>query len=169
MYQRLKKAGITWNESLKNYEGAYILDISRSKVSNLWFLKGMPLTRLNLYDTPVSDLSPLCGMPLRDLFLNRTKVSDLTPLRRLPLELLVITETPVEDITPLKDLALKWFYFDSKRVSIGVDVLRNMKSLQLINGYPPSKFWPQYEALRKAERSMDNLLKTNKDQRMLVN
>ena len=136
MRARLVASGIAWDEPIVNAEGEFVLDMSRNHVTDISFLKGLPLTELNLFGTPVSDLSPLHGMPLRVLFLNRTRVRDLSPLKGLPLELLVITETPVEDIFPLRGMSLKWLFYDTNRVVRGIEVLKNMESLETINGRP---------------------------------
>lgn len=58
---------------------------------------------LNLSGLPISDLSFVRGLPVKTLVLHSTKVRDLTPLRGLPLEGLLLYDTPVADLSPLRD------------------------------------------------------------------
>ena len=78
----------------------------------------------------LADLSPLAGMPLTGLWIDSTQVSDLTPLAGM--NLTVIACTP-------------------KNISQGMDVIRQMKSLQTIgtsweDQLPPDKFWKKFDA-----------------------
>ncbi len=99
--------------------GVHVLHIRGANVTDLWPLRGMGLTRLDLYSTGVSDLSPLQNMQtlrLLDLSGSR-KVMDLSPLKGMPLERLTIEDTQVSDLTPLKDMKLYLFNCDSSQVS----------------------------------------------------
>lgn len=86
------------------------------KIANLEPIRGMPLTRLSIFQTGVRDLSPLSGMKLRDLCCSRTKVDDIGPLRGMPLEILVIDNTGVANLEPLRNAPLKTLYVNQTRV-----------------------------------------------------
>jgi formylglycine-generating enzyme required for sulfatase activity/Leucine-rich repeat (LRR) protein len=144
-------------------------------VTSLEPLRGMPLDALNLQDVPVSDLSPLQGMTtLRTLVLQATNVSDLSslsglkltslfllgkqitdlsPLKEMPLVRLHIYGSGVSDLSPLKGMPLQEFRFDPQNITQGLDVLREIKTLQTIGtggnqAWPPAEFW---ERLDKGE------------------
>jgi hypothetical protein len=141
---RLRSAGVAWSEPIVDADGNLSLDISRNNVTNLGFLRGMPLVALNLYEVPVSDLSPLEGMPLRKLGIDRTNVRDLEPIHSLPLDLLSITQTPIRDLSPLQGMHLRWLFFDVEKVSKGLDAIRRMKTLRIINGLSAQEFWRRH-------------------------
>jgi tetratricopeptide (TPR) repeat protein len=86
--------------------GMFQLDLSKTAVDNISFLRGMPLRVLNLTDTKVNNLSPLQGTPLTTLQLARTEVSDLGPLKGMPLTKLELSHTKVSDLGPLQGMPL---------------------------------------------------------------
>jgi hypothetical protein len=73
--------------------------------SDLSPLKGMPLTKLCVWNTQVADLSPLRGMPLTLLRCGGTKVSNLSPLKRMKLTELGVANAPVADLSPLAGMS----------------------------------------------------------------
>ncbi len=95
------------NNSL--YTGSRLMDLSP--------LKGMKLSTLQCFHTPVSDLSPLKGMKLTILRCGRTRVSDLSPLKGMPLTELDCGSTPVSDLSPLKGMPLTALACGATRVS----------------------------------------------------
>jgi hypothetical protein len=109
----------------------------------------MPLKFLWLNETPVSDISALSDCPLVSLTLHKTLVKDLGPLANSRLERLHIGETPVSDLTPLKGLSLKRLIFTPGRITKGIEIIREMKSIREIgpsfeNRMNPSQFWSLY-------------------------
>ncbi len=151
------------------------LQCSRVKeLSDLSPLAGMPLVLLTLHQTQVSDLSPLQGMPLSVLDCGLTHVTDLSPLKGTPLTELNIAGTPVSDLSslqgmplktltnlrfhdsqvidllPLNGMNLSHISFTPKNVTEGMDVIRQMKSLQTIGidreAFPAIEFWKKYDA-----------------------
>jgi formylglycine-generating enzyme required for sulfatase activity/Leucine-rich repeat (LRR) protein len=142
-------------------------------VTSLEPLKGMPLEDLNLQDVPVSDLSPLKEMTtLRTLVLQATNVSDLsslaelkltslfvlgkeitdlTPLKGMPLVRFHIYGSGVNDLSPLKGMPLQEFRFDPKNITQGLDVLREIKTLQSI-GTGSSQSWPKAEFWERLDK-----------------
>jgi formylglycine-generating enzyme required for sulfatase activity len=141
-------------------------------VTSLEPLRGMPLEGLNLQDVPVSDLSPLAGMTtLRTLLLQGNKVSDLSPLAGLqltdllmfdeqitdlaplkgqPLSRLTIHATGVSDLRPLAGMPIVEIRLNPQNITQGLDVLRDIKTLQTIGidgnrNWPPAEFWERYD------------------------
>jgi hypothetical protein len=77
------------------------------QVRDLEPLKGMLLTRLNLYSCAVKDLAPLKGMPLTALFLAACgQVNDVSSLTGMPLKDLNIDNTQVPDLNSLQGMSL---------------------------------------------------------------
>jgi tetratricopeptide (TPR) repeat protein len=125
--------------------------LGSNKMRDLSPLKGMPLTLLALsHCSSVQDLSPLKGMPLTSLFLDDTPVRDLTPLKGLPLEKLYIDAPGITDVRPLQGLQLKDIRLTAKNIRQGLEILRNMKSLERIGtghyqSWPAAEYWARYE------------------------
>ncbi len=108
------------------------LNCGSTQVSDLSPLKGMPLTALNCGTTQVSDLSPLQGMKLGDLHCDHTQVSDLSSLRGMPLSALWIQNTLASDLSPLEGMNLNEILLTPRNVTKGLDLIRQMQSLQRI-------------------------------------
>lgn len=127
------------------------LQLVGTKVKDLGPLRGAPLQALWLNGTPVADISSLAGCPLITLTLQGTKVSDLGPLSKmLTLQRLHIGETPVSDLAPLRELRLTRLIFTPSKITQGLDVARNMKSLTelgttLETKMAPAQFWTLYD------------------------
>jgi len=92
------------------------LSLAHTKALDITPLKRMPLSSLDLTDTPVRNLEPLSGLPLGTLRLANTRVEDLTPLATLPLEELDISDTAVADLMPLERLPLTTLRLNRTRV-----------------------------------------------------
>jgi hypothetical protein len=114
-------------------------------VSNLDPLRGMPIDSIELANTSVADLSPLLGMPLNALTCGNTGVSDLSPLKGMPLTELKIGDTLVSDLGPLEGMKLSLLQFTPQKIIRGMDIVRQMKNLNAINGQPASDFWRNLE------------------------
>jgi internalin A len=148
------------------------LYLSRTRVKDLSPLAGAPLKQLNMLGCPVTDLTPLKGMPLEMLWLNETPVADISPLAECPivsltlhftkvsdlsplsgsktLQRLHIGDAQVSDLTPLKDLNLNRLIFTPTRITAGMAVARDMKSLREIGStfegrVQPAQFWAQQD------------------------
>ncbi|MCU0879788.1 MAG: SUMF1/EgtB/PvdO family nonheme iron enzyme [Pirellulaceae bacterium] len=147
-------------------------------VTSLEPLRGMPLEGLNLQDVPVadlsplaglttlrtlhlqgnkvSDLSPLAGLKLTDLLMFDEQITDLSPLKDLPLQRLIIHSTGVSDLRPLEGMPLVEIRLKPKNITQGLDVLREIKTLQTIGidgnrAWPPAEFWERYDRGEFAE------------------
>jgi formylglycine-generating enzyme required for sulfatase activity/serine/threonine protein kinase/Leucine-rich repeat (LRR) protein len=124
-----------------------------TQVTDLSPLTGMPLTELNCGSTKISDLSPLQGMPLKRLHFYHTQVSDLSPLQGIPLTTLNCYVTQVFDLSPLQGMLLTTLRFTPQNITKGLDVIRQMKSLNTVgisgepkDRFPPDEFWKKYDA-----------------------
>jgi Leucine-rich repeat (LRR) protein len=149
------------------------LDISQTDISDLTPLINMPLVKLDAFETKVVDISSLRGMPLKELSLP-CPVKSLEPLKGMPLTNLCLCcegntpiagldfleslpdgitinelgldDTKITDLSPLKDLKVISLYFDDKKVTKGLDVIRKMTSLVFINGVEAKVFWESYDS-----------------------
>jgi hypothetical protein len=88
-------------------------------------------------------------MPLKYLDLHSCQnVSDLTPLKGMPLTFLRLTVCKkVSDLSPLEGMKLVNFH-PPPTVSKGLDVVRTMSSLAIINDKPAAQFWKEYDAAK---------------------
>ncbi len=130
------------------------LVVAQTKVSDLSALNGMSLSFFSFSSTLVSDISPLTGMPLNFVSFTQTKVADLSPLSGSGMSLvrLSLSETPVSDLSPLEGMMkLTHLTFTPKNITHGIDVIRNMKTIERIGtlewaDLPPEEFWKKYDA-----------------------
>jgi len=143
--------GCTGVRDLTPLKGLRLTTLSLSgcvQVRDLTPLKGLPLITLNLsLCKEVQDLTPLHGLPLTSLGLRGCeKVQDLTPLQGMPLSSLDLTYCAgVQDLTPLKELPLTSLNTPKNNIK-GIEVLRQIKSLQTINGIKANEFWKKHDA-----------------------
>ncbi len=168
-------SGVRDLEALKGHRLTWLVlgghDIS-SPLSSLEPLRGMPLVNLQLYNCDLQDLEPLRGMPLKlfaldrcarvqniavlqgialeNLSLGYTGVQDLAALRGMPLKHLAIQRTGVTDLTPLKGMPLQTLLFTPKSITTGLEVVREMTTVQQIGvDYEiytnPADFWARYD------------------------
>lgn len=127
------------------------LRLYRCQIQDLEPLRGMPLELISLdHCTKVHDLTPLEGMPLQYVSIGNTDVKDLTVLSGLSLKNLAIQKTGVTDLTPLQGMNLQMILFTPKSITTGIEVLREMTSLQQIGidyeDYTnPADFWARYD------------------------
>ena len=124
--------------------------LNYSGVSDLSPLKDMPLTKLHCNNAEISSLSPLRGLFLEVLTISNCRVSDLTPLQGMSLQLLDIDGTRVTDLTPLQGMPLRTIRLTPKNITKGLDILREMKSLEKIGVqegriWPAAEFWERYD------------------------
>ena len=73
-----------------------------------------------------------------------------TPLKGMPLKGLLIFTTGVTDLTPLQGMNLEDIRLTPKDITQGLDVLRDMKSLETIGinhftAWPAAEFWARYD------------------------
>lgn len=125
------------------------LDLGCTQVTNLTALQGMPLRSLNLELTPVTAIEPLRMLPLTVVVLRETNIRSLRPLTNSPLRTLDIVRTSVDDLTPLKGMSLEVLRFSPERITLGIEVLRGMRTLKYIGNLyetiPAEMFWRRYD------------------------
>ncbi|MCJ8330844.1 MAG: hypothetical protein MJH11_12770 [Lentisphaeria bacterium] len=131
-----------------------LLDLYRTQVSDISALKGMHLEWLRLDRTQVSDISVLNGMPLKELYFNRTQVTDISALKGMPLEKLDLNGTQVSDISALKGMPLIRLILPTSAKNI--EWLKDVKTLDNINGRPATAFWEEYDAQKKYKSKSQN-------------
>ena len=117
-------------------------DHAGSQLRDISALKGNEQLRELLLSNQhaLTDISPLKGLPLQRVTLSGTRVSDLTPLANTSLKYLKITDTAVTDLRPLSKTTLEQLDFSPLRVQNGLDELKGIKSLRLINGFSRDDF-----------------------------
>ncbi|MCJ8330782.1 MAG: hypothetical protein HRT89_00980 [Lentisphaeria bacterium] len=118
------------------------LNLSRTAISDISALKGIPLTHLGLTDTQVNNISVLNGMPLSSLGFSNTKVDDISSLKRMPMAYLYFSGTKVTDISALKGMPLRTLYLPITATKI--EFLKSVKTLTWINSMSSAKFWASY-------------------------
>ncbi len=106
-------------------------DFSRTGITDISALQGIPFGALDLKGQAVSDLAPLRGMPLKLLGLENTKVIDLTALKSMKIEKLYLNNTPVQDLRPLAGMPLR------ELMLVGTGV----KDLGPLHGAPLQMLW----------------------------
>jgi serine/threonine protein kinase/Tfp pilus assembly protein PilF len=127
---------------------------NQARDKDLLLLKDMPLTSLFIQDClEVSDLTPIAHMKLTTLSIASTKVRDLTPIKHMPLRVLYLWLTSVQDLAPLRGMKLREIKFTPKNITRGIEVIREMTSLEIIGiswegnaMWPAAVFWKKYDA-----------------------
>jgi len=117
-------------------------------ISNLLPLIDLPLRELNLINCAgIRSLESIRRLRLVHLLLDRVPVTDLTPISDFPLESLVLDGTCVTNVSCLAGMKLKAIAFDPRTVTDGLEAIKGMASLHMINYYyKPSEFWDLYGA-----------------------
>ena len=118
---------------------------TRSALTDISPLRGLPLTSVELNETAVGDLSPLAGMSLINLHLHCPQVTDLSPVKGMPLKHFCCASTHVSDLSPLKSMHLDWIVCDASLFQSpkNVAVLQAMTTLKTICHKPAAEFWRQ--------------------------
>jgi Leucine-rich repeat (LRR) protein len=134
------------------------LELHYTQVSDaglVHFQDSKALTFLNLGGTKVSDAGLAyfkdCKR-LQTLSLAATKVSDagLAYFKGVPLKVLQIENTGITDLTPLQGMPLVHILLTPMNITRGLDILRDMKSLNTIGiafgkAWPVAEFWERYD------------------------
>ncbi len=141
-----------WVRDLTPLQGMPLtnLDLARNtELRDLTPLHTLPLTRLGMIQcSQVQDLTPLRGLKLTSLDLRGSpQLRDLTLLQGMPLTVLNIAECrEVHDLTPLQGMNLTELHFPVRSITQGVNIVRQMKTLRIINNMGPGEFWRRYDA-----------------------
>lgn len=152
-----------------------VLQLQETPVTDLSMLKGMPIRELNLKNVAIDNLSMVANLPLQTLWVPGSKVTDISPLTgknmvsldiegtavanlaplasMTSLRRLNIAQTAVSDLTPLKSLKLQRITLTPENITVGIEVIRDMPSLDQIlttmEGNPRQssvEFWQKYDA-----------------------
>ncbi|MDI6774420.1 MAG: hypothetical protein QME60_03360 [Verrucomicrobiota bacterium] len=145
--QNFRKAGVVYRTS-QVHVGDEAVTLHTVAIPDLTGLKGIPIKGLYVKNTNVTDIAPLQGMPLEHLVLWDTRVADLTPLggTNAPnLRSLDIRGAAVTNLAPLRGKPLKYLGFEAGLATNGIEAIREMTSLELINKMPAREFWRRYD------------------------
>lgn len=150
LMERLKMAGITYKWLSQTDSGEFVVDLTGCQITNISLLKDIPVVVLGLKDTQVDNLSDIAGMKLVYLNIEGTPVSDLSPIKGMPIRDLRIRNSEVSDLSSLEDMPIRYLSFSSKKITKGLDIVRNLKSIQTIcddDGKPiaAAEFWKNYK------------------------
>lgn len=130
-------------------------NLVETQITDLAAFKEIEFGTLWVVRTKVADLSPLAGKSFASLDVEGTQVTDLSPLtENESLRRLNIAETPVSDLTPLAGLKLERLIFTPGRITVGLDAIRKMETLQQVDvsfedpqtTLTPAAFWAKYDA-----------------------
>lgn len=128
------------------------LDIYKSKVTDLGPLSKLPLTFLNIQDTPVENLTPLQNLStLEELNMNFTNVKTLDALRNLHKLKKLITGPGIMDLQSLKSLS------QLEYLQINIDA--TLENFEIVNGLQSLKTLIWYNSHLSEEKK--TLFKTN--------
>jgi eukaryotic-like serine/threonine-protein kinase len=123
--------GLAHFKDCKDLTGIYAIHTEIGDAGLAHFQDCKALTHLYLAGTEVGDagLAHFKGMPLMMLWIHDTGITDLSPLQGMPLEDIRLTP---------------------KRITWGLDVLRDIKSLKTIGidwnqSWPAAEFWGRYD------------------------
>ncbi len=115
---------------------------SYTQVSDISVFKGKPMRGLCFCNTPITDISIVKGMPLTHALFSSTGISDISPLKGAPLIQLEIRETNVTDLSPLAGMKIQFIGLPPlHQITKGLEAVRSMQSLKVINRRTPSSFW----------------------------
>lgn len=90
---------------------------------------------LDISENPIGGLEALQKLNrLRTLYCRYTGITSLEPLRGLPLDVLDCSENEITDLSPLRGMKLRKLIFSAKSVTSGWDVLKEMPTLEYIDG-----------------------------------
>jgi len=139
------RTGFSYSYTSSN-DTVFGLRFSSRGLKIIWPLRALTtLKRLEMTgedgEGDLSDLSPLVSLDLRELNVSTNLISDLSPLRAMPnLTVLHCGKNRVQDFSPLAGLSLRELSCDFNPQR-DAPVLRQIRSLQTVNGLPAGEFW----------------------------
>lgn len=129
---RINAAGMDYN-SIQSSGGMIILDMRFRNISDISFLRGLPICGLSLNGNPITDLSPLAGMPLTQLDVSETKISSIAALQGMKLASLGLEKTEVSDLSPVRGMPLTWLSICKSKNITDISALSGMTTLKTLN------------------------------------
>ena len=153
---KLGDAGMVYFKDCKNLTDLWVNDNMRvGDAGMVHFQDCKALRNLNLAKTKVSDVGLAHFKDCKDLkylYVDGTQVDDsgLAQFKGIPLRELNIDNTGVTDLTPLQGMPLEHIRLTPKNITRGLDILRDMKSLETIGiawkqAWPAAEFWERYD------------------------
>jgi Leucine-rich repeat (LRR) protein len=103
----LESSGMTVSELKRLPDGTFSLTAADVTGPDLFALRAIPVTQLDLAMMPITNLAGLAGTGLRVLYLEYTAATNLAPLRGMRLRKLSLTGVPVSDLSPLAGMPLE--------------------------------------------------------------
>ncbi len=145
-------------DHFKDLKALKHLGLGGTKVSDIGlanFKACKNLTTLLLYGTQVDDaglahFKDCKNLTELNLAYTRANGTGLANFKGTRLTSLAIDNSDITDLTPLQGLPLEVIYLTPKRITQGLDMLREMKSLKTIGvawaqAWPPAEFWARYD------------------------
>jgi uncharacterized membrane protein len=152
---KVSDAGLVHFKGCKNLTELLLFSTQLSDVGLAHFKDCKSLTELHLDNTRVSDTGLAHFKDCKNLSklrLINTKVSEagLAHFKGMPLKVLWICNTGITDLTSLQGMPLKDIRLTPKKITRGLDILRDMKSLKTIGidykqPCPAAEFWERYD------------------------
>ena len=104
---------------LAGLDGLVALIVSGpSNITDLGPLRGKPLEKILICQSPLADLAPLQGMPLHTVHLNNNQIVSLEPLRGAPLVHVELSGNPgLASLGPLREAPLQDLRINRTRVT----------------------------------------------------
>ena len=94
---------------------------------------------LNISNTKISNIFPLANLPLEILVMSSTDVQDLSPITNMPLQILEITKSPIINLNILIRMDIHSLIFDPW--NFDAEQLNNLR----LNGYQKKQYWKGFE------------------------
>ncbi len=103
----MRALGLESTRLLADRDGLH-LNLSGTTITDLGWVKGLPLTELDIHDcVQFTDLGALAGLPLRRLVMHNVKARDFAFLRGMPLTDLRMWGCGIADLSPLAGMKLE--------------------------------------------------------------
>jgi hypothetical protein len=148
---------------------AKLLNLNGTKIKDISSLANMKLDTLWIPHTQVTDISPLAKQEaMISLDCEESPVTDIAPLANvLSLQRLNIAKTQVTDLTPLAKHNLTRLIFSPEKIKTGIDIARNMTSIQEIGSnldqkMTPDVFWKLFDETQAASQNKTDPSDTTK-------
>jgi serine/threonine protein kinase len=152
---RVSDAGLTHFKDCKALTVLYLHWTNVGDVGLVHFKDCKDLTDLSLASTKLSDVGLAHFKNCKNLTrldVNHTQVGDagLAHFKGMPLTWLWIDDTGITDLNPLQGMLLEEIHLTPKKITRGLDILRDMKSLKTIGvawkqDWPAAEFWDRHD------------------------
>ncbi len=152
---KVTDAGMVHFKDCKNLTTLWLNNAPVGDAGLVHFQGCKAMRNLNLAGTKVSDVGLAhfkdCKN-LKFLYVDSTQVGDagLAQFKGMSLRELNMNNTAITDLTPLQGMPLEHIRLTPKNITRGLDILRDMKSLETIGlawkqAWPAAEFWDRYD------------------------